>query len=290
MLLSTRRRHGSLPVRVTPGGYELVRECGVETYPNAHNLLLSLYGGRFVGMSFDRYFHLGRYAYKTPERPRLQLMLRPALVVVSSTSVGIDLNSQSKLREIARLLQASCGKMIRGNGYEFDDILQEVCRGLLVRNQGAGAWDPVKSSFGTYVTMVCRCIFSNYHRHSQRLRSRETVGIRICTAEGITDTDASEVAVSGETSMASDRDMYECMTDLADHIDDRVDAYRQNAKLFQEVLVAKEALPLVFAGKRRGEIAKALALSSPTVGRALAYLRQATGDWMQSRGSFLYRR
>jgi DNA-directed RNA polymerase specialized sigma24 family protein len=282
-MLYTRIKHGHLPVEVTAEGYRIVRESGVETYPNAHQMLLSLYGGKFVGMTFSRYFRQGRYA---PNRPKLQL--RPALVLSPAVQLtkGIDLSVKG--REVSKLLQASCGKLIRSYGYEFDDVLQEVYRGILIRNQGAGAWDVSKSSFGTYVTMVCRCVFSNFHRHTQRLRSRETVGIRVCTAEGMTDTDASEVAISQEGSLASDVEVWECIADLADHI--REGTTETDTRFLRDVQIAQRALPLVFAGNRRGEIARTLAVSTPTVGRALAYLRQRAGDWVASPGGLLYRR
>lgn len=69
------------------------------------------------------------------------------------------------------------GSKIRASGYSFEDVLQEVYKGLLVRNRGKCPFDPAKSSFGHYVWMVAECVIRNHHRYAQRV-SVESAGLR----------------------------------------------------------------------------------------------------------------
>jgi DNA-directed RNA polymerase specialized sigma24 family protein len=88
---------------------------------------------------------------------------------------GIDLGERSsrsgvmyKADEVRKLLYSGfMGKMLSA-GYDPEDVLQEVYRGLLVRNQGRCPYDGEKSSFGYYVHMVISCILANYHRKEER--------------------------------------------------------------------------------------------------------------------------
>jgi RNA polymerase sigma factor (sigma-70 family) len=194
-------------------------------------------------------------------------------------SLGIDL--ALKWGDIPRLLQTVCGAAIRGNRYDFDDVLQEVYKGILSRNQGLSAYDPQRSSFARYVTLVCRSVFLNYHKKEQRRRRRELVGTTIQGDLG----DAQRRAVSAplDTEEACLSQVGECVRDLADFIAERVDAWRQDATFYQDARLAREVLPLVYQGMRRGEIARATGISTPAIGRALAYLRRAAQEWMGER-------
>lgn len=284
MLLYTRQEHGHLPVEVLASGYRLVLADGSHReYPNARRLLLDLHGGRNAGLSFDRYFRQGRHS-PLWGRPQLNLQglcrqaQRRRIQVVPPVSVsrGVDLARRGD--EVARLLYAACGQIIRGYGYEFQEILQEVYAGILVRNRGAGAWNPAKSSFGYYVTMVCRCVFSNYHKREQRRRGREHCGDWSYKGGIWSQVDVGDTAMDPQLTHVAEVD--ECMMDLSEYIVDRFDAYKQDATLYQDAELAQQVLPLIYEGKRRAEIALDLGVSPPAVGRALSYLRKAAQDWM----------
>ena len=303
MRLYTRQEHGHLPVEVLERGYRLALADGSHReYPNARRLLLDLHGGRDAGLSFDRYFRCGRH---NPQcgHPHLNLgglrlqaercrvpLCKPHMTSLGASTgmlglgtptekleLGVDLARRGD--EVAKLLYASCGQIIRGYGYEFQEVLQEVYAGLLVRNRGAGAWNPAKSSFGYYVTLVCRCVFSNYHKREQRRRGRER-----CGSWSYRDGSWSQVDV-GETASADRLEsqcsaVAECMEDLSEYIADRFDAYKQDATLYQDAELAQQVLPLIYAGKRRAEIAIDLGVSPPAVGRALSYLRKVAHSWV----------
>lgn len=88
---------------------------------------------------------------------------------------GIDLGERStrsgvvyKADEVRKLLYSGFMGKILSAGYDPEDVLQEVYRGLLVRNKGRCPYDGEKSSFGYYVHMVISCILANYHRKEER--------------------------------------------------------------------------------------------------------------------------
>lgn len=88
---------------------------------------------------------------------------------------GIDLNRRGD--EVRKLFFAGFGQQVIKSGYDPEDVLQEIYRGLLVRNQGTCPFDETKSSFGHYVHMVCDCIIKNYHRKESRKRKMEQLGM-----------------------------------------------------------------------------------------------------------------
>jgi len=281
-MLYTRREHGHLPVTpLAPMGYRLTRRDGSTwDYPNARQLLLAIHGGRNCGMTFARYFRQGQHS-PTRGQPRLNLLgIQRRQELRRRKSLGVDLAKRGV--EVAKLLRAACGQAITSWGYDFEDVLQEVYKGILRRNRGDGAFDPTRATFGYYITMVCRCVFSNYHAREQRRRGRETSGAWDCHR---TPVDAGKLAVCAPLDNVDLElvEVSECMRDLADFITDQEQSWRQDATLYQDARLAKRVLPLVYAGKRRSEIAKELGISPPAIGRALSYLRGAAKEWVSLR-------
>ena len=101
---------------------------------------------------------------------------------------GIDLAKRG--HEVRKLLYAGFGFRMARAGYDPEEVLQEVYRGILVRNQGKCPFDGQKSSFGHYVHMVISCVLSNYHRKMSKHRSIEgswedlAEGVRGFVSEG----------------------------------------------------------------------------------------------------------
>lgn len=114
--------------------------------------------------------------------------VRPAPVVVSKVTPGINLEKRG--HEVRKLLYAGFGFRMARAGYDPEEVLQEVYRGILVRNQGKCPFDEKKSSFGHYVHMVISCVLSNYHRKMSKHRSIEgswedlAEGVRGFVSEG----------------------------------------------------------------------------------------------------------
>jgi len=190
------------------------------------------------------------------------------LAVAPVTAVGIDL--AARWDEVPKLLFAGFGRMIYACGYDPDEVVQEVYKGLLVRNRGKCPWDPGKSSFGHYVHMVARCVLLNFHRRQQRYQSMESVGI-----PGMGDDGAVTIVDTGdERARPSDA------VDMTDTTWEDQAAMRDLAAIMEPHPhrdLAISILPLVREGYTRAEIAKKMDINKLKVSKALAYLRkQAT--------------
>ena len=262
----THRRHGSLLVEVSETTYRLFRDETPEEFPTARQLLIAIHG-RDPHVTFERYFRLGHHA-----RPKPPSNLLSRFLWKPKPPLGIDLESRSE--EVAKLLRAVFGGVIRANGYDFSEVLQEVYVGLLVRNNGKCPWDPRISTFGFYVTMVCRGVLSNYGKKTRRRRAQETVGTWDLGKDGWEPTDVSLGAVA-DPSYIEERS---CLVDLSDWLRLHKGTGQADARLAQRIL------PLVAQGMKRGEIAQHVGVKAPTVGRALTWLRGATSEWLVAAG------
>lgn len=96
--------------------------------------------------------------------------------VALGPKLGIDLAARG--HEVRKLMWAGFGHKILRAGYDPEDVLQEIFRGLIARNNGTCPWDARKSSFGHYVHLVIGCVLTNYHRKQQSVRDHESVGLK----------------------------------------------------------------------------------------------------------------
>lgn len=95
--------------------------------------------------------------------------------------LGIDLNVFSE--DIKKLFFSQFGSMVTKLGFDPEDVLQEVYRGILVRNEGS-PFNPAKAKFSTYVVMVCRCVVSNYiTKHQKAKKEVQFSSDRLVTIE-----------------------------------------------------------------------------------------------------------
>jgi len=108
-------------------------------------------------------FHDGRGALKPSSKkvkvPGKKKAPKPFIV-------GIDLAVRGI--EVRKLFYAAFARGLVKDGYDPEDCLQEVYKGLLTRNSGTCPFDSRKSSFGHYVHIVTRCVLANYIRKEKR--------------------------------------------------------------------------------------------------------------------------
>lgn len=186
-------------VKEAPSPKSLTRTYCVEgtTYGSLSEMLLTV-TGKNLKWGHDRLFRLGKWdsTPATPPQATLTTLFAPdelaltvsggryapptadelALTVVQGTGyLGIDLVNRSD--EVRKLLLSQFGKWIHSQGWDVEDVLQEVYRGLLARNKGTCPWDPAKGKFSTYVVMVCRGILNNYARKEIRRSMHERAGL-----------------------------------------------------------------------------------------------------------------
>jgi len=103
------------------------------------------------------------YTQLTPTRP-YQMGMTPVFAYEftqpkAKPKLGIDV--EEKKEDIRLLFYKRQAPSILKAGLDPEDILQEVYKGLLIRNQGKCPYDPEKSAFSTYVVMVMNCIVMN---------------------------------------------------------------------------------------------------------------------------------
>ena len=189
-----RYEHGSHRVLVnTVGDYgsgRVKREITVEypsgsqSYGSFRCFVRGVVGKSVEGLTFERYFRTSRKKYSSTEYVDWgELLVDSGRSSVSSPTVvnptvvqGIDLSA--KYKDIEKLMYSGYGKVIHYNGYDPEDVLQEIYRGILARNSGTCPFDESKSSFGHYVHMVIGCILNNYHRKRNKWKENE------CRAKG----------------------------------------------------------------------------------------------------------
>jgi len=196
--------------------------------------------------------------------------------------VGIDLaeasrrsGSKFKADEVRRLLwRGFAGKML-SQGYDPDDVLQEVYRGLLVRNRGRCPFDGERSSFGHYVHMVISCVLTNYHRKQVRRIDKDAVPLDVRR-------DGEEMGDVGQWGS--------CSIEHGSEVGDML-ALEQLAVYLAELPddapeaeLGRQILPLVASGHQRGEIVREIGARPSLVSRALAWLRRQTALWATESG------
>ena len=196
--------------------------------------------------------------------------------------VGIDLGEKSSRRdstykadEVRRLLwKGFAGKML-SQGYDPEDVLQEVYRGLLVRNKGRCPWDARKSTFGHYVFLVIGCVLTNYHRKQARRIDKEAVPLTL-TKEGGEMTDIGQYG-SCRIEYGSELGDMLAIDELAKYLETLPD-------VSPEAVLGRTILPLVASGHQRGEIVQETGKKPSLVSRALAWLRRQTALWATESG------
>lgn len=191
----------------------------------------------------------------------------------SVTAEGIDLGKRG--HEVAKLLWAGFGRKIIAAGLDFDDVLQDVHRGILARNAGLSAWDPCKSGFGHYVHMVCGCVLANLLRQHRRLAQNEVVGmpVRHLGQEGSFKT--GDVGTYGATTIMGKQDDAKTFLDDMTAIASLQDYATKRGAAPNVLLI----IPLVALGLGRGEIATKLEMSPSVVSGHLAAIRSIAAKW-----------
>lgn len=208
------------------------------------------------------------------------LVVDPNVPVLLPETLGIDLKGRHT--EVAKLLFAGFGSKIYASGYDPDEVLQEVYRGLLARNAGRCAWDGRKSSFGHYVHMVCDCVLKNWHRREAKHRSVMQTGLPTWEDGSLVMGDAADGA---KTSTVEHCFQSDYLTE--DHAAQDLDKFLETSpgKSPSDARLARRLLPLVQAGKGRTEISDELEIPKTVVSRGLTYLRERTRAWVSGRQS-----
>ena len=195
----SRLEHGNYKVLADSSGFKVHWPTGVRAYPSARQTIIAIINGvesptpecRDPKIAFDRYFKTKVNRVKTRssfdiatiisdaslsiQKPaKVEVISSPCISIEDNTKLGIDLSVYHL--DVRRLFYAGFSKRAKSMGYDPEDVLQEVYKGILVRNNGKCPHDPRKSSLGHYVHMVSSCILSNFNRKHSRIRNNEWLG------------------------------------------------------------------------------------------------------------------
>jgi hypothetical protein len=93
---------------------------------------------------------------------------------VTEYELGIDL---SKYKEDIKLIfyKRQAHRMVK-EGLDPEEVLQEVYKGVLIRNRGKCPYDPRKSALSTYIVLVMDCIIMNIVSKHRKEKSRFEYG------------------------------------------------------------------------------------------------------------------
>lgn len=237
-------------------------------YKSFRDMLKGVVGKATSGLTFDRYFRtdvVGDPIFS--EWGELLVDTAPPKVLEEPKVVGIDLKEKHK--DIKRLMFSGYGKVIHYNGYDPEDVLQEIYRGILARNNGKCPFDEKKSSFGHYVHMVIGCILNNYHRKRNKWKENE------CKAKGYDEDgnfgekDSSEIASVEESyydEMSYERAKEELVLACSSKISRDLNCY------------IKPILELLSLGHTQTYIGENLGLSRATVNKIVKKLRESAKE------------
>lgn len=288
-----RQEHGSIPIYRSQDRIEVDwPEIGRRVYPNTRKTLLAVVNNDpylkkpekvDLHYSWDRYFRKGKYARQSYySQGVLELFGDPSLSVVPSKrknqdlslsvsagkKLGIDLNK--KALDVRKLFYAGFARKVIGMGYDPEDVLQEIYRGILVRNKGKCPFDETKSSFGHYVHMVAGCIISNYRRKFSRIERNEVVGVYDENGER---QDVACSKLAKETPV--DCEDYGVET-IKEHLRHKV--FEKCPENGIDLNRAKIAIELVFKGYKNKEMIQETGFSANWISKFLKFSRQVMKD------------
>lgn len=89
--------------------------------------------------------------------------------------LGIDVGLHSE--DIKKLFYKRQGQKFANSGVDLEELLNEVYKGILIRNEGSCPFDPEKSAMSTYIVMVIDCITMNYVNKDNRIKERFVTGV-----------------------------------------------------------------------------------------------------------------
>lgn len=278
----TRAIHGGHRVRrLAAGALEVEWPSGWVQYPSIKKTLIAVVNNQPVAfslvgqpaskvrdpkMGFDRYFRVASTQVSViqegasdtlrlfspllavPDHKQV-LKTTDAISITSGPSVtngvlplGIDLVRRG--HEVAKLFYAGFARSVIRYGYNPEDVLQEVYKGLLIRNNGSCPWDAKKSSFGHYVHLVIKCILVNYHRRWARLLGPEQIGVMSRKGE-LVDVASADLEVAANQDSAEYNLSYGVLLG-------RVDEAAVNAKA--DLSLTREVAQKLAQGFRKSEI------------------------------------
>jgi len=192
--------------------------------------------------------------------------------ILPGEKLGIDLSKHHV--DVTKMFYAFFGRRCRAAGYDVEDVLQEVYKGILARNVGKCPFDARKSSLGHYIHMVCSGVTANYHRQQSRRAGRESVGVMDYDDDDTwSNVDVASADIDDGSVGIEDRLV------LRDEIDERLEAVWEHAEDEREGFgdVAVDVATLGVEGLYMKDVADRLGVERRDVSEARAVIRRVSG-------------
>lgn len=196
------------------------------------------------------------------------------ILVAFGPDKGIDLANRGV--EVAKLFFAGLKNLATSGQLSLEDALQEVYKGLLIRNKGKCPWDPNKSSFSHYVHMVARQLLLNMMRKETRVR-RIQPGVMAYSNGQWQEVDVAAADFEDQKANFnnSGAGMCEVVDSLARFIALGPKGHSRDGRN------AIFAIPLMVEGRGRSEIAEILGIPKLHASAALKCLREQAALWRE---------
>ncbi len=277
-------------------GFRVEWPEGPRTYPSKRQTIIALVNqtptptraSRDPRWSFDRYFRRGRYSRSqaipsvdvfvlfTPDPPKqVTVSTRSPWIspdpglVVHVTDVGIDVDKRAL--DIRRIFISAFRSRLKADGYDLEDVLQEVYAGIIVRNRGTCPFDPSKGTFSGYVRMVGGCIYSNYKRKHRRRRQNEISGVRTFGGEIV---DVAEADLESVEPFQDDYSSFVSTTELLSH---RVAQVAPGEGVDPDL--ARKCIQFLLEGRYYREMAEIMDTTVSLVSQAVRLVRRVASEW-----------
>jgi len=200
------------------------------------------------------------------------------LVMTAPAAVPLGIDLDRRGHEVAKIFYKHFGRWVFQYGYDSNDVLQEIYKGILARNNGICPFDVNKSSFGHYVHRVCGCIMANYHRREKRYRGRYRLGVKGYNEQG----DWCDQDVAQNTSLR-EQQVSERGNEVADPTDLLAyvlspDVPGKRPDGLDDSLLA-DVLGMMSEGYTQPEMARSVGRPKSLVVRAVRYIRRLALQW-----------
>lgn len=277
--------HGSHRVEADDSGFRVFWPSGPKSYSSARRTIIALVNGvedpdrhcKDPKVTFDNYFRLNKGFSRDLSISDVIRVVRsdskslstsvPEVEIKNDYSLsverrrGIDLSEN--YRDVKRLFYAGFSKRVFAMGYDPEEVFQELCKGILIRNNGKCVFDPEKSSLGHYVHMVTNCIISNYNRKHSRIRRTESVGYMGEDGEVV---DLSSVDIPVEAEQLSALSAHDIVNSVNRSVPRQMGQYgRDKVSL---------AVKMITEGRGRSEIVEATGLTVGAVSKIIKAVRE----------------
>lgn len=261
-ILFARVRDGGHKIEMQDNSYLLHAPEGTVEHPTARSLLSALTGhptGR--NWTLDRYFRRGVYARRGEGLCADAKVLRSWFGCRPTNPTAVGINVKRCHEDIRCLVIHGFQAHIVAAGLDVEDVVQEVVRAVLKRNDGRGRFDQSRSSFSHYIYIVTRSVLSHMSKQSRRWQQE------ISSSASASDDESPTILDRAPSVNLMDPETLILLRDAS-----TVAKLQLGDRLSKQVELA---MPLILGGSQHGNIAKQLGISDDSARKIVSAVFRA---------------